>query len=334
MEPMEVSVPEIKDPRDVLIKMGVVGVCGSDIHYYATGRIGTQVVEYPFTVGHEGSGYVEAVGAGVTSVKPGDPIVVEPSVSCGECEQCKAGRPHTCINNKFLGCPGQIEGNLAEYIIMPESQCIKLEGQTLDDGALSEPLSIGLYANKQAGTKPGDTIAILGYGPIGMSVMLTAQARGLDTYYVSEKIDARLRLAVETGAEWVGNPDIIDVSKELKDRNVSPDIVFECCGQQDALDTAIEIVKPGGKILIVGIPQFDRWSFTADSARRKEITLIHVRRQNHCTEEVLGMMKDGKIDASKMITHRFKFNDTKASFDLVADYQDGVMKAMIDFQTD
>ena len=332
MEAMDVPIPEIINSDDVLIKMGVVGVCGSDIHYYDTGRIGVQIVEYPFAVGHEGAGVVEKIGSAVKNVKPGDRIVIEPSISCGECEQCKAGRPHTCLNNKFLGCPGQIEGNLVDFIIMPESQCLKLDdNQTLDDGALSEPLAIGLYANKQANTQGGEDVAILGYGPIGMSVMLMAQARGVENFIVSEKIDARLKLAAETGAELALNPDVLDVSQELKNQGKSVDIVFECCGKQEALDTAIDIVKPGGKIVIVGIPEFDRWTFTADLARRKEITLIHVRRQNHCTEETLQMMKEGKVDASKMVTHRFSFNDTDKAFEMVSNYKDGVMKAMIDF---
>lgn len=332
MKIMEVPTPKLVLPEDVLIRMGAVGVCGSDIHYYTTGRIGVQVVQYPFTVGHEGAGVIEAVGSGVTDVKPGDRIVIEPSLSCGTCEQCLAGRPHTCLHNKFLGCPGQLEGNLAEYIVMPQSQCLKLaDNQTLDDGALSEPLAIGLYTNKQAQYQGGEEIAILGYGPIGMSVMLMAQARGVENFYVSEKIDSRLQLARNSGAQCIVNPDREDVAKTFEKPGKGIDIVFECCGQQDALDTAFKIVKPGGKVVIVGIPEFDRWSFTADLARRKEITLIHVRRQNGCTEETLELMREKKVDGSKMITHRFSLDDTQKAFDLVSRYEDGVMKAMIDF---
>lgn len=332
MEIMDVSKPQINKASDVLIKMGTVGVCGSDIHYYTTGRIGVQVVQYPFTVGHEGAGVVEAVGSAVKLVQPGDRIVIEPSISCGQCEQCRAGRPHTCLHNKFLGCPGQIEGNLAEYIIMPESQCLKLaDSQTLDDGALSEPLAIGLYANKQAQTKGDEDIAILGYGPIGMSVMLMAQALGVTNIYVSEKLDSRRQLAEKTGARRVVNPDRGEVTTQFAELANSMDIVFECCGQQDALDEALQMVKPGGKVVIVGIPEFDRWSFTADLARRKEITFIHVRRQNHCTKETLKMLKDKTVDGSSMITHRFSLDDTQKAFDMVSEYRDGVMKAMIDF---
>jgi L-iditol 2-dehydrogenase len=330
---IDAPVPEIRNGSDVLIRMVVVGVCGSDIHYYKTGRIGSQVVEYPFTVGHEGAGIVEAVGKNVKLVKPGDRVAIEPAVSCGECDQCKAGRPHTCRNLLFLGCPGQIEGNLAEFIVMPEKQCLKLKSnQSIDDGAISEPLAIGLYAVKQASLSGNETMGILGFGPIGMSVFQMAQARGSEKIFVSEKIDERGTMAAELGARWVGNPLKEDIAESISEKEpMLLDVVFECCGKQDAMDTALEILKPGGKLMVVGIPEFDRWSFMADVARRKEISIIHIRRQNNCAEETLEMLSDGQIDGSAMITHRFGFEDIDKAFDLVANYRDGVMKAMIDF---
>ncbi len=151
MELKEVSTPAILNERDVLIKMKTLGVCGSDIHYYVSGKIGSQVVQYPFTVGHEGAGEVEAVGKGVSMVKPGDRIAIEPAMPCWECDQCQAGRPHTCRNLRFLGCPGQAEGSLSEYIVMPETSCFKIADEmSYDEAAISEPLAIGLYAVKQS----------------------------------------------------------------------------------------------------------------------------------------------------------------------------------------
>ncbi|MCK5694665.1 MAG: alcohol dehydrogenase catalytic domain-containing protein, partial [Bacteroidales bacterium] len=139
MEMKEVSNPALLNDRDVRIKMKTLGVCGSDIHYYVSGKIGSQVVQYPFTVGHEGSGVVDAVGKGVTMVKPGDRIAIEPAMPCWECDQCKAGRPHTCRSLRFLGCPGQAEGSLSEYIVMPETSCFKIPDQmTYDEAAISE----------------------------------------------------------------------------------------------------------------------------------------------------------------------------------------------------
>ncbi len=147
MEMIETPDPKIINDTDVLIKMQRVGVCGSDIHYYATGKIGSQVVKYPFAVGHEGAGTVLEIGSAVKTLQVGDEIAIEPAMPCWECDQCKAGRPHTCRNLKFLGCPGQAEGCLSEYIVMPETSCALLDqGLILDDGALSEPLAIGVYA--------------------------------------------------------------------------------------------------------------------------------------------------------------------------------------------
>lgn len=333
IEIIEAEMPRIINDTDVLIRMKVVGVCGSDIHYYRTGRIGSQVVNYPFTVGHEGAGIVEAVGKSVTMVKPGDRIAIEPSIACGHCDQCLAGRPHTCRNNLFLGCPGQIEGNLAEYLIMPESQCVLLaDHQNIDDGATSEPLAIGLYALKQAKLEGNESIGIIGFGPIGMSVFQMAQTHKFKNIYVSEKIPERGLLAKKLNAKWVGNPLKENITKSVQ--QLEPlllDVVFECCGQQDALDTAVEILKPGGKLVVVGIPEFDRWSFCADIARRKELTIINIRRQNKCAHQTLDMLASGKINGSAMITHRFPFPEVAKAFDMVSNYKDGVMKAMIDF---
>ncbi len=333
IEIIEAPLPQIEKDTDVLIRMKRVGVCGSDIHYYSTGRIGSQIVQYPFTVGHEGAGVVEKIGSAVTTVKPGDHIAVEPSVSCGECDQCKAGRPHTCRNNLFLGCPGQIEGNLAEFIVMPESQCLPLaEHQNIDDGASSEPLAIGLYSVKRTELSTDDTIGIIGFGPIGMSVLQMLLAHQHGPIYVSEKIEARKNAAIQHGAVWSGNPDEQNIPEELQ--KLEPemlDVVFECSGDQDGLDTAIELIKPGGKLVMIGIPEFDRWSFSADLIRRKEITIVNIRRQNGCNHETIDMLASGKVDGSAMITHRFAFGDVAKAFDMVKHYRDGVMKALIEF---
>jgi L-iditol 2-dehydrogenase len=334
MELMEVPKPDIVHDNDVLVKMKTVGVCGSDVHYYVSGKIGSQVVEYPFTVGHEGAGIVEKVGKSVTTVKPGDRIAIEPAMSCGECDQCKAGRPHTCRNLKFLGCPQQAEGCLSEYIVLPEQCCLPIrDSMTFDQAAISEPLAIGVYAVHQSIPMQGAKIAILGAGPIGESVLLPAIALGATKVYVTDKIDERLYLAQQNGAYWTGNPDkgnIVDAIKEQEPLLL--DAVFECCGQQQALDQAIEILKPGGKLMIIGIPAFSRWSFNVDDARRKEICIQSVRRQNHTTDVALEMINEGIVNVNNWATHRFKLEEAKAAFDLVADYKDGVLKAMIDFE--
>jgi L-iditol 2-dehydrogenase len=333
MEMKEVSTPSILNERDVRIKMKTLGVCGSDIHYYVSGKIGSQVVKYPFTVGHEGAGVVEAVGTGVTLVKPGDRIAIEPAMPCWECDQCLAGRPHTCRNLRFLGCPGQAEGSLSEYIVMPETSCFKIPDQmSFDEAAISEPLAIGLYAVKQSISMKGAKVGILGFGPIGMSVLLPALALGAEKVYVTDKIDERLRIAQENGAALTANPDREDVVKKISGKAPELlDVVFECCGQQEAIDNAVDLLKPGGKLMIIGIPEFDRWSFPVDQSRRKELCIQHVRRQNEAVQPALDMMAAGEISVAAMATHRFSFHESKEAFDLVAGYKDGVMKAMIDF---
>ena len=333
MEMQDYPMPEIINDTDVLIKMKVVGVCGSDVHYYSSGKIGSQIVQYPFPVGHEGAGEVIEIGSRVTKVKPGDRIAIEPAMPCGECDQCKADRPHTCRKLRFLGCPGQADGCLSEYIVMPQNSCFLIGDQmSYTEAAISEPLAIGLYAVNQSIPMEGSTIGILGFGPIGMSVILPAIAKGAQKIYVTDFIDERLNIANACGATWTGNPTKEDIVAEIKNKEpLLLDVIFECCGKQEAMDQAIELLKPGGKLMIIGIPEFDRWSFNVDKLRHKEICIQSVRRQNHSVEEALLLMEDKIVNVDKMPTHRFSFNQTKEAFDLVTGYKDGVMKAMIDF---
>ena len=333
MKMVDFPMPEIKNDTDVLIKMKVVGVCGSDVHYYTTGKIGSQIVQYPFAVGHEGAGEIIEVGAGVTKVKPGDRIAIEPAMPCGVCDQCKADRPHTCRKLRFLGCPGQADGCLSEYIVMPEESCFLIgDYMSYTEAAISEPLAIGVYAVNQSIPMAGATIGILGFGPIGMSVLLPAIAKGAHQIFVTDLIDERLTVARSCGATWTGNPAREDVVSMIKhEEPLLLDVVFECCGKQEAMDQAIDLLKPGGKLMIIGIPEFDRWSFSVDKIRHKEICIQSVRRQNHSVEEALDLMNSKKVDVSKMPTHRFPFIQTREAFELVTGYRDGVMKAMIDF---
>ena len=334
MEMQELPMPQIINDTDVLIQMKVVGVCGSDVHYYTAGKIGSQIVHYPFPVGHEGAGEVIGVGAVVTRVKPGDRIAIEPAMPCGGCDQCLANRPHTCRKLRFLGCPGQAEGCLTEYIVMPESSCFLLgPTMTYTEAAISEPLAIGVYAVNQSIPMKGAAIGILGFGPIGMSVLLPALSKGAERIFVTDLIDERLTIAKACGATWTGNPGKENVVSEIKNQEpLLLDVVFECCGKQEAMDQAIEMLKPGGKLMVIGIPEFDRWSFNVDLLRHKEICIQSVRRQNHSVEETLELMDQKILNVDQMATHRFNFTRTKEAFDLVTGYRDGVMKAMIDFE--
>ncbi|HEX2921799.1 MAG TPA: alcohol dehydrogenase catalytic domain-containing protein [Bacteroidales bacterium] len=332
MEMMDIPEPQIKDGNDVKIKMSVVGVCGSDIHYYTWGAIGSQVIKYPFTVGHEGAGIVVEVGKNVKRVKPGDKIAVDPAMPCFECDQCKVGRTHTCRKLKFLGCPGQSEGCLSEFIVMPEDSCFKLpDNLSTDHGSISEPLAIGVYSVRKTGNINGLNIGILGFGPIGMSVMLAAKAAGVGNVYVTDKIDARLTIALKEGATYAGNVSKNDIVSDILGKEAQGlDIVYECCGKQEALEQSFNLLKPGGKAVVVGIPAFEKWAVPVEKTRRSEYSIQFIRRQVDCVEPSLTMMEKGTVDVSNMITHRFPFESTKDAFDLVENYRDGVMKAMIE----
>lgn len=333
MEMAQVSSPVIAGDTDVLIRITTVGVCGSDVHYYNTGKIGSQVVEYPFAVGHECAGIVEHVGDAVSDLKRGDRIAIDPAVSCYACDQCVAGRHHTCRKLLFLGCPGQIAGCLSEFIVMPRKSCFKIkESMTLDQAALSEPLAIGVYAVKQSIPMAGAKVGIHGSGPIGLSVMLAAKSEGAKAIYMTDRIDDRVAIAKRAGANYSENPDTTDIVSEINGLEANQlDVVFECCGQQEALDQAVELLKPGGKIILVGIPTVDRVSFMIDKIRRKELCIQNIRRQVDCVQSTLDMIDQGSADVDFMVTHRFGFADTAKAFDLVAGYKDGVIKAMIDF---
>ena len=327
------EIPKITNDNDVLIKIDSVGVCGSDMHYYNEGKIGDQVIDFPFSIGHECSGTVAETGKNVTRVKPGDLVAVEPALSCHKCSQCLNGREHTCLNQKFLGCPGQAEGCLSDYIIMPEHNCYPVPSNINGEiAALIEPLSIGYYAAQFIDKKNFPSTAVLGSGPIGLSVLLSLQAFGYKDVFATDKLDYRLAAAKKAGAVFTANPDKDDVISLFREENKELfDAVFECCGKQEAIDQAVEILKPGGTLLIVGIPETDRISFDISKIRRKEIAVQNVRRQNNSVQPCIDLTASGKWSPEFMITHRFPADKTNEAFKTVDGYEDGVIKAMIKF---
>ncbi|HZP02958.1 MAG TPA: NAD(P)-dependent alcohol dehydrogenase [Terriglobia bacterium] len=331
MEIREAPEPKITRPRDVLLRIDTVGVCGSDVHYYTTGRIGSLVVKYPEMTGHECAGTVVEVGPEVTEFKPGQRVAVDPLVTCGQCDQCLSGRAHTCRHQAFLGCPGQAPGALADYLVMPADSCYPVpDSMTLVQAAAVEPFSIGLYAQRMARLEDGAKIAILGAGPIGLCTLLASRAAARCTAYVTDLLDERLEVARRSGATWTGNPRKCDVVQAINQMEpLGVDFVFECAGQQETVDQAVEILKPGGTLLIIGIPEVDRLSFPIHSARRKELTIRNVRRQNECMAPAIEMVASGKVNLDTIVTHHFSLAETKKAFDLVADYRDGVVKAII-----
>jgi L-iditol 2-dehydrogenase len=333
IEIKETQKPIIKNDTDILVQIKAVGICGSDVHYYLNGKIGDQVIHYPFRIGHECSGVVAKVGAKVKTLKMGDRIAIDPAISCGLCDQCIMGRHHTCRNLNFLGCPDEMEGCLAEYIVVPEKCCYKLHHSINHfQGVLVEPISIGYYSVNMIKDLKINAVGILGSGPIGLSVLLNAKYSNVKRIYVTDKIDYRIHFAKNLGAYWSGNAENIDIIKEIqKEEPLLLDAVFECCGDQSALDQAIELLKPGGLLIIIGIPTAPRISFNISKIRRKEITIYNIRRQNFCIQPGIEFILNNLSILNSWTTHKFPLKKVQDAFDLVASYQDNVIKAMIEF---
>jgi L-iditol 2-dehydrogenase len=315
---------------DVRLRVEVVGVCGSDMHYYRTGRIGCQVVEYPWIVGHEFSATVIEAGRGVKNVRAGDLVAVDPLIACGKCDQCLSGRKHTCRNQRFLGCPGQAAGCLVETLVLPAECCFAVpKGMTSVQAALIEPLSIGVYATEVANPRRGAGVAVLGCGPIGLCTMLAMRAKDVKIS-ATDLYDNRLALAKKFGAEWTSNASSAEAGASLsKKYPMGAECVLECAGRQETIDQAVEIASPGASLAIVGIPEADRVSFEMNHMRRKELRILNVRRQNECVEKAIALALAATADLDKLATHHFSMGQTSEAFELVADYRDGVIKAMI-----
>jgi len=331
IEVQDRPMPAPQSDTDVLLRVRRVGVCGSDVHYYETGRIGPSAVRYPFIVGHELAAVVEGLGRDVDRVKVGDRVAVDPAICCHGCDQCRSGRENTCRNLLFLGCPGQREGCLCEYIVMPQDCCYALaRGVTLEQGVLSEPLAIAIHAIHLAGLAPGAEVAILGAGPIGLSCLVSAKAAGAGRCFVTDLVSERLDAARQHGATWAGHADKEDVVGRI--RAMQPngvDVVLECAGQQETIDQASRLLRPGGRLMLIGIPRTDRITLDIHAMRRQEIAVLNVRRQNHCTNRALEWIEQRRVEVDFMSTHTFGLDQCTEAFETVAGYRDGVIKAMI-----
>lgn len=332
MEIRDKPKPRIQHSKDVLLKVLAGGVCGSDIHYYRQGRIGGQVVAYPFSIGHECTAEVIETGPDAARVKPGDMVALDPAVSCGECDQCLSGRRHTCRNLKFLGCPGQMEGCFQEFLVMPEDNCFVLP-PNLDpvEAVLIEPLSIAGYAVRLwENPRGGGSAAVLGSGPIGLCTLLALKDAGITKIFTTDKIDDRLKTSLTLGAESAvnvinNNPLDSFLSREA----LGLDAVFECCGDQAALDQALSLLKPGGRLMIIGIPESDVIRFDPHVLRRKEIRIQNVRRQNNDIPWAVAQVAKASFPTKSLVTHSFSLEEAKTAFELAAGYKDGVVKAVI-----
>jgi L-iditol 2-dehydrogenase len=332
IELVEAPEPVLQRPGDVLLRIDRVGVCGSDVHYYLEGRIGDQILEYPATIGHECSGTVLKIGSDVEGLKVGDRVAVDPAFSCGQCDQCSSGRANTCRRLRFMGSPGQAAGAVAQRYVAPAVSCVPIgDSMSLDEAMLVEPLSIGLHAVRLSQLAAGMKIGILGSGPIGLSVLLCAKATAPCTALATDLRNERLEVAARCGADVTLNPrqcDVVAVITRSEPQGL--DLVFECSGDPACLDQGQSLLRPGGTLMLVGIPPNDTVTFDPHRMRRFELGFRAVRRQNDCVVPVVRLLAQRRIDPSPMLTHRFSLDEISAAFELVAGYRDAVIKAVID----
>jgi L-iditol 2-dehydrogenase len=314
--------PKLRQATDVLLELSAVGICGSDLHYFRTGRIGSAVLGEPWIMGHECAAVVAEVGSAVSGLAVGDRVAVDPLIACGRCDQCRSGRKHTCREQHFLGCPGQQQGCLCERIVMPSECCFRVPEQlSVGAAVMVEPFAIALHAQRLLGGTAGKHIGILGAGPLA----------------ITDPLAYRLEMARQLGATSVhllapGQAESASVVEEILGQHPAGlDAVFDCSGEQDALDQAAALLAPGGTLLIVGIPEVSRVSFDINVLRRKELILKNVRRQNDCTDLAIELLGSGRVKLDEVITHRFDLSESQDAFELVANYRDGVAKALITF---
>jgi len=330
----ELGVPE-PGPGQVLLQVLTVGVCGSGVHYFLDGGIGDDRVKEPFVIGHEFSARVAALGDGVGGPAVGTRVAVEPAISCGECEFCLAGHPNICKNILFCSTP-PTPGALQEYIVHPAELCFPIPDAISDaQGALLEPLGIALHAVSLAKLHPGDVVAILGCGPIGLLTLQVTRICGARAAYVTDVVPERLAMAEKLGATAVFKADEGDpvawVKAQTGGRGV--DVAFEAAWADETVAQAAEMARNGGKLIMVGIPREDVATFPAHAVRRKGLTIKYVRRMKHTYPRAIPMVRDGLIDLESLITHRFPLEKAAEAYNLVASYGDGVIKVVIEVGT-
>jgi L-iditol 2-dehydrogenase len=294
-------------PGQVLIEIKAVGVCGSDVHYYEHGRIGSHVVLQPLILGHESAGVIVDVGEGVNTSRVGERVAIEPGIPDGVCEQCRAGRYNLCPNVRFFGTP-PIDGAFTNYVTIPESFAYTLPDQMSDEeGALIEPLSVGLWACRKAQLQGADRLLITGAGPVGMLAMKVALALGATQITMTDVAAQRLEMARKLGATRT-----VNVAKEsLADAKVEADVLIECSGNQKALMDGIRSLRPAGKAVAVGMSPGEEVSVPMAFLQNCEITLIGTFRYANTYADAIALVASGRIDLKPIITGHYALEETE-----------------------
>eukprot|EP00667_Euglena_gracilis_P014091 EG_transcript_14595 len=302
----EIPVP-VPKAGEVLIELRVVGICGSDVHYWQHGHIGDFVVGEALVLGHEAAGVVVEVGAGVTTLAVGDRIAMEPGVACGSCQHCRTGRYNLCPKMRFWATP-PYDGCLCKYVALEAANCFKLpSNMSFEDGAMLEPFSVSVHACRRAGVTVGSTVLVLGAGPIGIVCVLAAKAFGATHVAVVDLEPSRLEVAKQCGADQVIQVEDAPGFDVLAHLPAMPEIAMECTGAEAAIAMALQATANGGKVVNIGCgPNCVRVPLVQACLREVDI-LGNFR---YCNTWPMGiqMVSSGKVNFAPMITHRYDFD--------------------------
>jgi L-iditol 2-dehydrogenase len=319
-------------PGEALVEIRAVGLCGSDLHYWLDGRIGSTALTRPLILGHEPAGVVLAVGDNVTHLGPGARVAIDPAVPCGYCEWCAAGHPNLCPRVTFFGTP-PTDGALREQLCHPAECLHELpDNLTFVDGALCETLGVALHAVDLSHLQPGQSAAIIGCGPVGLLTLQVARCAGATPILVAEPVPERLAMARSLGAEAAIDTrelDAVAAIAALTDgRGV--DCAFDCATSTTTQQQVCEAVKIGGRVVLSGIPDHDEFTLRHSTARRKGLTIKFARRMKNVYPRAMTLVSRGLIELDVLATHRFALEHTAEALDLAAARREGVIKAVVE----
>jgi D-xylulose reductase len=327
----EIDIKEELGPLDVRIALHTVGVCGSDVHYYTHGEIGPFVVREPMVLGHEASGVITEVGTGVTGLKKGDRVCMEPGIPDPTSVESRLGMYNLDPKVRFWATP-PVHGVLRQTVVHPAAFTFKLpDNISFAEGAMVEPLAVGMHAANKAQIKPGDVAVVSGAGPIGMVTALAALAGGCSRVVMSDVIDEKLELAATLGPITPVNikrESLSDVVTQLTN-GTGADLLFEASGNAKAIETVFEPVRPGGRVVLIGMPG-KPVPMSVEAAMIKEISIATIFRYAHVYPRALQLMASGKIDVKPLITDVYTFADSIAAFDYATKMRPKSVKIQIE----
>lgn len=318
-------------PGEIRVRVGAVGLCGSDLHNYSEGSVGDTPCVYPMVVGHEPAGVVDKPGPGVTGWAQGDRAVFEPAIYCYHCEWCMSGRHNICANLRFLSST-EDPGFLRDYVILPAVNVLPLPAHlSVDEGTVAEPLAVVLHSMKFAAIQPGDTVAVFGAGPIGLMTTACLKMSGAGRIWVFEPVAARREIAMKMGATAVFDPretdPIGEIARETRKRGV--DVAVDCAAKGGSINLCLRVTRNGGRVVYTAIPSEATVDFEFHAARRKELAIYNVRRSNHETETAVQLIAERPEIFRPMLTHALPFEQVDGAFRMLEKYGDGAGKIII-----